>query len=94
VAHGDVKPENMLVGGDGRVRLVDFSVSQLLGGGVEGEEARDGAAAAPPDGPQGADARGGDGGERGSRSSRGSGRTSNDVARTPGAGGGEARRRR
>jgi serine/threonine protein kinase len=28
VCHGDVKPENMLSGADGRVRLTDFSVSQ------------------------------------------------------------------
>ena len=28
VCHGDVKPENMLRGADGRVRLTDFSVSQ------------------------------------------------------------------
>jgi serine/threonine protein kinase len=28
VSHGDVKPENMLRGADGRVRLTDFSVSQ------------------------------------------------------------------
>ena len=28
VCHGDVKPDNMLSGADGRVRLTDFSVSQ------------------------------------------------------------------
>ena len=28
VCHGDVKPDNMLRGADGRVRLTDFSVSQ------------------------------------------------------------------
>ncbi len=30
VVHGDVKPDNMLAGADGRVRLIDFSVSQML----------------------------------------------------------------
>ena len=30
VAHCDVKPDNMLTGGDGVTRLIDFSVSQLL----------------------------------------------------------------
>ena len=75
VAHGDVKPDNLLTGEDGRVRLLDFSVSQVLGGaecaavagaeetGGNGERRSEGgdAAAAPP-----------------------SARLSNEVARTPG----------
>lgn len=31
VAHGDVKPDNMLLGADGRVRLGDFGSARLCG---------------------------------------------------------------
>lgn len=31
-AHGDVKPNNMLVGRDGRVRVIDFGLAHLLAG--------------------------------------------------------------
>jgi len=86
VAHGDVKPENMLAGDDGRVRLVDFSVSQLLGSGgagavappqllaADGEQVPPAAAPAPPQ-PSGP------GGEAGGFVRR----QSVDIARTPGS---------
>jgi serine/threonine protein kinase len=29
VIHGDIKPENLLIGGDGRIKICDFGVSCL-----------------------------------------------------------------
>ncbi|RKH28110.1 serine/threonine protein kinase, partial [Corallococcus sicarius] len=34
VVHGDVKPENILVGQDGRVRVTDFGLSRIMSGAV------------------------------------------------------------
>ena len=32
IAHADLKPSNILVGGDGRLKLLDFGISQLIDG--------------------------------------------------------------
>ncbi|RDZ26158.1 serine/threonine-protein kinase [Lysobacter silvisoli] len=47
LAHGHIKPSNLLVGADGRVQLVDFGLSAAFVGLVGADEARDRSAAGP-----------------------------------------------
>ena len=80
VAHGDVKPENMVRGGDGAVRLIDFSVSQLLGDG--GDAAGETPCASTPPSARSSGSELADGA---SLLPEGAPLLSNDVLRTPGA---------